>query len=61
DVCIQPDVTGISLLSRKVSEGQRALIAGEEAAQNALPELKMKLMRAGIDLLDDEHLVSAKP
>lgn len=61
DVCIQPDVTGISLLSRKVSEGQRAIIAGEVAAQKALPELKVKLMRAGIDLLDDEHLVSAKP
>lgn len=61
DVCIQPDVTGISLLSRNVSEGKRALIAGENAAQNSLPELKMKLRRAGIDLVDVEHFVSSAP
>ncbi|MFA6209607.1 MAG: patatin-like phospholipase family protein [Candidatus Obscuribacterales bacterium] len=60
DICIQPNVTGISLLSRKVSDGERALVAGEDAAQKALPELKMKLMMAGIDLNDDEHLVSVQ-
>jgi NTE family protein len=60
DICIQPDVTGISLLSRKVSDGERALVAGEDAAQKALPELKTRLMLAGIDLIDNEHLVSAQ-
>jgi len=61
DVCIQPDVTGISLLSRKISDGERALLAGEKAASDAMPELKLKLMMAGIDLKDDEPLVSVKP
>ena len=61
DVCIQPDVTGISLLSRSNAEGQRALAAGEDAATKAMPELKMKMMLAGIKLRDTENIVSAQP
>ncbi|MDR3615978.1 MAG: patatin-like phospholipase family protein [Candidatus Obscuribacterales bacterium] len=60
DVCIQPDVTGISLLSRKSSEGERAIFAGEDAAARAMPELKMKLMAAGVELYPVENSVSAK-
>lgn len=50
NLSIQPDVTGISLLSKKVSDGNRAMLAGEVAAKQALPELKLKLALAGIDL-----------
>jgi NTE family protein len=58
DVCIQPDVTGISLLSRRSSEGGRALLAGEDAAAKAMPELKKKLMQTGVDLHPGESLIS---
>lgn len=50
NLSIQPDVTGISLLSKKVSDGNRAMVAGEIAAKNALPELKFKLTLAGVNL-----------
>ncbi len=49
NLSIQPDVTGISLLSKKVSDGNRAMSAGEIAAKEALPELKLKLTLAGVD------------
>jgi NTE family protein len=55
NLSIQPDVTGISLLSKKVSDGNRAMMAGEVAARQALPELKLKLALAGVDL--DQHTV----
>jgi NTE family protein len=50
NLSIQPDVTGISLLSRKVADGNRAMVAGEVAAKQAIPELKMKLLLAGVEL-----------
>ncbi|MBS1952622.1 MAG: patatin-like phospholipase family protein [Cyanobacteria bacterium SZAS-4] len=49
NLSIQPDVTGISLLSKKVADGNRAMSAGETAAKEALPELKLKLTLAGVD------------
>lgn len=61
NLCIQPDVTGISLLSRKGSEGERALAAGEAAAMKAMPELKTRLILAGAKLSDSASLISAKP
>jgi hypothetical protein len=61
DVCIQPDVTGISLFSRKKSDGARALLAGDIAAQKAMPDLKAKLIMAGIKFGGDKNVVSVKP
>ncbi|MBI2810104.1 MAG: patatin-like phospholipase family protein [Candidatus Melainabacteria bacterium] len=49
NLSIQPNVTGISLLSKKVSDGNRAMVAGELAAKDALPELKLKLTLAGVE------------
>jgi NTE family protein len=43
DVLIEPDVTGIHLLSSKPADGIRAIKAGEEAAQAALPEIRRLL------------------
>jgi NTE family protein len=50
DICIQPDVTGISLLSRKKSDANQALDAGTQAAEAVIPELKRKLALVGIKL-----------
>ena len=49
NLSIQPNVTGISLLSKKVADGNRAMVAGEIAAKDALPELKLKLTLAGVE------------
>jgi NTE family protein len=43
DIHIHPDVTGISLLTKKVSDALKARAAGEEAAKAAMPEIKRKL------------------
>ena len=48
DVVIHPNVDGITLISRKKSDGTRGIEAGEQAARAALPEIKRKLMAAGV-------------
>lgn len=48
DIILHPDVDGVSLVSRKTSDGRRGIEAGEQAAEAALPELKRKLARLGI-------------
>lgn len=46
DVLIHPNVDGIGLLSTKVADLRRAMKAGEEAAEAALPSIKSRLSRA---------------
>lgn len=45
DVVIHPDTTGISLISTKKSDARRAMLAGEQAAEAALPLIVDKLQR----------------
>jgi NTE family protein len=48
DIVIHPDTDGISLVSRKKSDGVRGIKAGEDAARAAMPEIKRKLASLGI-------------
>ena len=48
DIIIHPDTDGISLVSRKKSDGIKGIKAGEEAARAALPEIKRKLASLGV-------------
>ena len=48
-VAIHPMVDGIGLLSTKKSDAVRAIKAGEEAAQQALPQIRKCLSDAGVD------------
>jgi NTE family protein len=48
DVAIHPDTTGIGLVSRKKSDGQRGIDAGIKAARQAMPEIKRKLSALGV-------------
>lgn len=43
DIVIKPDVNGITLLSRRIKDGTRALNAGERAATDALPAIRARL------------------
>ena len=43
DVHFQPDVNGISLLSKKSADAHKAMAAGEAAAMTALPEIRRKI------------------
>jgi NTE family protein len=43
DIHLQPDVSGISLLTKKISDALKARAAGEEAAKAAMPEIRRKL------------------
>lgn len=43
DAVIQPDLRGIRLLSHRPKDVERALIAGEKAAREAVPYLKQQL------------------
>jgi NTE family protein len=47
DVVIHPQVDGIGLISTKKADGMRAIAAGEEAAREALPQIKAKLAQIG--------------
>jgi len=47
-VIIHPDVTGIGLLSTSKRDAVRAIKAGEDAARQALPEIKRCLNDAGV-------------
>ncbi len=48
DITIHPETTGVSLISKRKSDAQRALAAGEAAATAALPALLAKLKAIGI-------------
>ncbi|MBX9723823.1 MAG: patatin-like phospholipase family protein, partial [Candidatus Obscuribacterales bacterium] len=48
DVAIQPDTTGINLVSFKKADGKRGIDAGIAAARAAMPEIKRKLAALGI-------------
>jgi NTE family protein len=50
DFVIHPNTDGISLISRKKSDGRRGIEAGIIAAQEAIPELKRKLAAFGVEL-----------
>jgi len=50
DVMITPDLTGIS--STDFDDRMRAILAGERAAQAALPQIREKLAQRGIVLGD---------
>ena len=43
DIVINPDVSGIPILSDNPEDARRAIIAGEKAAEKALPELRKRL------------------
>jgi NTE family protein len=43
DIIINPDVSGINILSRKQSDVEKAIAAGEAAAEKALPLIRKKL------------------
>jgi len=43
DVIINPDVSGIPVLSKKPEDAARAIRAGEEAARKALPAIRKKM------------------
>jgi NTE family protein len=48
DITIQPDTTGVSLISTKKSDAVKCVKAGEKAVQEALPLLREKLKNYGI-------------
>lgn len=54
DVLIHPFTEGISLLSAKRSDARHGVRAGEKAALKALPEIKEKLSKYGIEVKDVE-------
>lgn len=58
DVTIHPDTTGISLISRKKSDGCRGIEAGETAARAAMPEIRRKLAALGLELPSKQASVS---
>jgi hypothetical protein len=43
DVIINPDVSGIPILSNEPEDVRKAIKAGEEAARKAIPDLRKKL------------------
>lgn len=48
DIFINPDTTGINLVSFKKGDGKRGIDAGIAAAREAMPEIKRKLAAIGI-------------
>jgi len=48
-ITIHPDVDGIGLLSTKKQDAIRAIEAGEEAARQALPQIRQCLQDAGVN------------
>lgn len=47
DILIHPDTSGISLISTKRADARRALLAGEKAAEEALPAIRALLKKVG--------------
>lgn len=50
DIVIHPDTTGISLISTSGSDARKGYRNGVEAAKRALPEIKAKLARLGVEV-----------
>ncbi len=50
DVLIHPNTDGISLISRKRSDGVAGIASGEKAARAAMPEIRKKLLAMGVEL-----------
>jgi NTE family protein len=50
DVVIHPNLNGITLISRKASDGRKGVESGIKAAREAMPELKRKLAALGVQL-----------
>ena len=50
DIFINPDTTGINLVSFKKGDGKRGIDAGITAARAAMPEIKRKLAELGVVL-----------
>ncbi len=48
DVFIHPETTGIALFSKRPSDAERAIAAGERAAIAALPEIRAALARSSV-------------
>ncbi len=48
DIFLNPDTTGINLVSFKKGDGRRGIEAGIEAAREAMPEIKRKLAEIGV-------------
>ncbi len=48
DIFINPDTTGINLVSFKKGDGKRGIEAGIAAAREAMPEIKRKLAEIGV-------------
>jgi len=48
DIFINPDTTGINLVSFKKGDGKRGIEAGIAAAREAMPEIKRKLAALGV-------------
>ncbi len=60
EIHVHPDTTGITLISRKKSDGERGIEAGVKAAKEAMPEIKKKLAALGVELTPPGPKVSAK-
>lgn len=58
DVHFQPNVNGISLLTKKVADAHKAIAAGEAAAEAALPEIRRKLAEK-ISIMSRSDLTAA--
>ncbi len=48
DIFLNPDTTGINLVSFKKGDGRCGIEAGIEAARAAMPEIKRKLAEIGV-------------
>ena len=60
EISVHPDTTGITLISRKKSDGERGIEAGVKAARDAMPEIKKKLAAMGVVLTPPKPKVSTK-
>lgn len=63
DIVIHPNVDGIGLVSTRKADLARAIEAGEQAAREALPDIKKKLAEVGVVLAppDETAVQTARP
>lgn len=56
DIIINPDVSGVAVLSKNGEDARKAIIAGETATRKALPEIKKRLygQASGVAAKDKE-------